>query len=308
MSGRHGQALIVLRDDYAEIGVAPSWGGALAWYDWLPGPSNQRTPVLRPFRPKENETPDPFSLASIVMVPWCNRIGGKGFMFEGRYYPAKPNRATEPYALHGDGFLSVWTVTQQHATKVQMTLASSTQTAFDYKAQLSYELKSGALCMTLAVTNCADQAAPYGLGFHPWFARRHDTQLQFNSRFYWTEAQDFLPFECKLCSADDANVFNAMRPAPASWMNIAYEGWNQQATVYTPSLGLLIDIEASNTLGNLMVFSPGASADFVCIEPMSHIPNAHRMCGLANGAELNRLEASQTLEGFMWIRPSRMGS
>ena len=106
MSTLHGQALIVLRDDYAEVGVAPAWGGALTWYNWLSGINNQRTPILRPWNPEGNETPDPFSLASNVMVPWCNRIGGNGFMFEGHYYPVRPNLANEAFAIHGDGFSS----------------------------------------------------------------------------------------------------------------------------------------------------------------------------------------------------------
>jgi aldose 1-epimerase len=307
MSGCHEQGLIVLRDDHAEVGVAPAWGGALTWYNWLPGANNQRTPILRPWSPEGNETPDPFSLASNVMVPWCNRIGGNGFMFEGRYYPVKPNVANQPFAIHGDGFSSAWTVTQLQSTKVQMTLESSALAAFVYTAQLSYELKSGALCMTLAVTNCADEAAPYGVGFHPWFAKRHDTQLQFDSEFYWTESKDFLPLKRIACYGSDARDFKFVRPVPNSWTNTAYEGWSHKATVCTPSLDMTVHIEASDSLDNLMVYSPNASADFVCVEPMSHIPNAHRLHGLAKGAKLSRLETGQTLEGSMWIRPSRTG-
>jgi aldose 1-epimerase len=303
ISESHGQGLIVLRDDCAEVGVAPAWGGALTRYDWLLGLNSQRTPILRPWSPKGSETPDPFSLASNVMVPWCNRIGGKGFMFEGRYYPINPNLASEPFAIHGDGFSSVWTVTQLQSTKVQMILESSTLAAFEYKAQLTYELNSGALCMTLAVTNCADRAAPYGIGFHPWFARRHDTQLQFDSEFYWTESKDFLPLNRKVFSTSNVRDFRAMRPVPDTWTNTAYEGWNQEASVYTPSLETAIHIKASESLDNLMVYSPNASADFLCVEPMSHIPNAHSMSGLTKGAELNRLATGQILEGSMWIRP-----
>lgn len=226
-------------------------------------------------------------------------------MFEGRYYPVKPNLANEAFAIHGNGFSSAWTVAQLQSTKVQMTLESSTLAAFVYKAQLSYELKAGALCMTLAVTNCADEAAPYGFGFHPWFARQHDTQLQFDSEFYWTESKDFLPLDRIACSTSDVRDFRSMRPVPDSWTNTAYEGWNHNATVYTPSLETMVHIEASDSLGNLMVYSPNAAANFVCVEPMSHLPNAHRMSGLAKGADLNRLEKGQTLEGSIWIRPSR---
>ena len=228
-------------------------------------------------------------------------------MFEGHYYPVRPNLANEAFAIHGDGFSSAWTVAQQLSTKVQMTLESSALAGFVYKAQLSYELKAGALCMTLAVTNCADGAAPYGFGFHPWFARRHDTQLQFDSEFYWTESKDFLPLNRIACSASDPRNFSTLRPVPDNWTNTAYEGWSHKATVCTPSLATIVHIEASNSLGNLMVYSPNASADFVCVEPMSHIPNAHRMHGLAKGAKLSRLETGQTLEGSMWIRPSRTG-
>lgn len=297
--------LVTLSDDFAEVVVCPSLGAAVASYDLISRNGIDRTSVLRPLKLVENANCGPFDFACNVMVPWCNRIGGDGFWFDGNYYPVSPNVVGEKYPLHGDGFSSSWEILIQTSAKVALLLDSRSIPPFIYTAMLVYELIRGALCMSLSVTNRSTMSIPFGIGFHPWFYKHSDTLLQFNAGRYWTESEDYLPLERKACVKGDSYSFQLTRDMPYRWINTAYEEWSRHATIYTSSQSLLVTLEASEALSNLMIFSPNSTSDFVCVEPMSHIPNSHRMQGLENAAALDRLEPGQSLQGSLWIRPSR---
>jgi aldose 1-epimerase len=88
--------------------IVPSLGGGLAHLDMLGDRSP--VPIFRPW--PEGGTDDPNRLASYVLVPWSNRISGRGFRFEGRFHPLEPNFPGEPFPLHGKwldiGMDSIW--------------------------------------------------------------------------------------------------------------------------------------------------------------------------------------------------------
>jgi len=65
-----------------------------------------------------------FDLASILLVPWSNRISGGGFTFAGKSHPLQPNLPQEPYPIHGNGFSSAWSVEDATATSAELSLMS----------------------------------------------------------------------------------------------------------------------------------------------------------------------------------------
>lgn len=296
--------LVTLSDGYADVQIAPEWGGALTSYNYGDQAARKRIPILRPWDGKFVDTKSVFSLANNVLLPWCNRIGAQGFEYDQIFYPIKPNLSGEKYPIHGDGFLAAWDLTQWDATCAELHLQSSHCPPYVYNARLRYSLHQGALHMSILIKNMAPVALPYGLGFHPWFVRSKATQLQFDSQNYWTEDGDYLPFERKPCLAGNAGHFNSPHALPDDWINTVFEGWGRHATLSMPDDGLDVIVRASETLSNLMVYSPSAAANFVCLEPMSHIPNAHGLPNLAPGASLTRLAPGEVLEGAMWIFPS----
>ena len=57
--------------------------------------------------------------------------------------------------------------------------------------------------------------------------------------------------------------------------------------------GVALDIEADAPLGTCVVHSPGAGADFVCVEPVSHAVDAHQLDPALPKARLRLLEPGQ---------------
>ena len=86
--------------------IVPSLGGGVARFDVLRG--GQRIEVFRAW--PEGGTDDPNALGLYVLVPWSNRISGRGFNFGGAFHELLPNVAGEPCPIHGDGWLSTWRV------------------------------------------------------------------------------------------------------------------------------------------------------------------------------------------------------
>lgn len=295
--------LVTICDDYADVQIAPEWGGALTSYNYGNQDVRARRPILRPWDGTFDSAKSVFSLASNVLLPWCNRIGALGFEYDHVFYPIQPNLSGEKYPIHGDGFLAAWDLVHQTENSVTLHLQSCHCPPYEYEARLQYSLHQGALQMSICIKNKAGIALPYGIGFHPWFVRSKETLLQFDSKNYWTEDEDYLPLERRPCIAGVADHFNSCRVLPEDWINTVFEGWARNARLSMPSDGIEISIRASGTLGNLMVYSPDAAADFVCLEPMSHIPNAHCLANLTSDTSLIRLEPGDTLEGAMWICP-----
>ena len=82
------------------LGLVPTLGGSVAAWQ-IERPQG----ALDLWRPWDGVTLDLYKLASFPMVPWSNRISGGGFAHQGRFHPMRPNRAGEPYPIHGDGWL-----------------------------------------------------------------------------------------------------------------------------------------------------------------------------------------------------------
>lgn len=86
-------------------------------------------------------------------------------LLKGFYH--SPNLVGKPFPIHGNGFQVPWQVSQVKDHEICLTLQSRGPSRFQYSALLRYVLKLGLLHMKLEVTNEAEKALPYGLGFHP---------------------------------------------------------------------------------------------------------------------------------------------
>lgn len=270
---------LVLRNGQLEARVLPDIGGGLARLDWLgfdgaagllqPLP----LPLLRPWLGASDVVPRPNQLACSVLLPWSNRIGG-GFSFAGRSYSIAPNRAGEPYAIHGEGATRAWQVVDQSSTHAQLALDRSDGAPFCYQAQLTYRLDGATLAIALEVRNVGDVTLPYGMGLHPWMARTDGVTLRAGARSVWRAAEDKLPLHPMAIPA--AWSFAQARALPAEAIDHVFEGWDGSATIVWPEHGLGLSIQSD--CGYYIVYAP-TSADFFCIEPVDHLINAHNVDG-----------------------------
>ncbi|NRQ17257.1 aldose 1-epimerase [Ensifer sesbaniae] len=287
--------VLLENDDGLTVEVSPL-GGALLAVRW------RGTPVLAP-------TPAP-GLASKVLgaeacfplVPFGNRIKDNGFHFEGHDYTLTPN-TSDALVLHGDAWLQRWSILRRdgHSLALHYRQEASAVTPFAYEAVQTITIDGAKLTLSLAITNRAARALPYGLGLHPYFPRRRGMRLFAHADRYWTERENHLPGAMQPVP-QDLN-FTAGAPLPPGWLNNVFEGWDGKMRIEWPETGLALSLDADETFRFFVLYSPSIDADFFCFEPMSHRPNAHHQP--ENGG-LVRLALGEVLNGTVTLRVDQL--
>ena len=263
---------VVISDDFAEVVVFPKMGAGLARYDLLF--EGRREQILRP----APEAPrDPFELALNLLIPWSNRISGGGFRCRGIFHALAPNLVGEAFPIHGDAFYSVWRVTEARPDAVRLAFANSGIGPFLYDAEIHYRLVVGALTMELAIVSRSPIALPFGFGFHPWFVRTRQTWLQAPAATVWLEDERHLPTGSAFARQRPEWNFTSSRLLPAGWINNGFEGWSGAATIDWRDRDVRVALTADARLSTYVLYSPSASADFFCFEPVSHPVDAHNL-------------------------------
>lgn len=287
--------VIVLEDGQARLEILPGWGGGLRRYDFLTG--STPAPILRPDVSRRGM----FALGCNVLLPFSNRISGGGFTHEGRFHPLAPNIEGNPFPVHGSAFQSTWQVERVEPKQAELTLNASGPGPFRYSASLSYALEQGALTMTLVTTNTGLQSLPFGVGFHPWFVRTARTTLQFGAKGYWSEDESHLPKSFHPISTGDFD-FSSPHALPADWINSGFIDWSGSANIIWHERGLGVTVSADAPLSTLILYSPSETADFFCLEPVSHSVDAHNRVG-ANVSRPQILQPRESLTASMCVAP-----
>lgn len=260
---------VTLEDDRSRAVIVPDLGGGLASFDAKT--TAGAVPILRPLADGRS---DPFDMACNLMAPFANRISGGGFMFDGVFHPVESNLPDrEALPLHGDALQRIWTVAECDERRAVLTLDHGAIGPWRYAARMEWRLDAGALHAVLELTNTGPRL-PFGGGFHPWLQRSDTTRLQFAARSVWLAGDDKLPTaKIPLEERPDWD-FRKAQDLPGSPIDNCFAGWNGTARVTQPDLGIDVVIRSGGRLDHLMVFSPGAGADIVCVEPVSHAVDA----------------------------------
>ncbi|WP_421592914.1 aldose 1-epimerase [Shinella sp. M27] len=242
--------------------------------------------------------------ACFPLVPFGNRIEGNSFRFGEMDYTLTSNTA-DPLILHGDGWLQRWTIARHEPDGIVFNCRheASGASPFAYEATETISLDDDRLTLSLSVINRAAETLPYGLGFHPYFPRTPATRLFTQALRYWPERENHLPGTAGPIP-DDLD-FSTGAALPDRWLNNAFDGWNGQARIEWPETGIALSVTADEAFRHFVLYSPSASDNFFCFEPMSHRPNAHRD---QDGGGLVALPSHAQLRGTMTLRPKRNGT
>jgi aldose 1-epimerase len=270
--------------------VAPDIGGAII--GWTHGGVHQ----LRRPSPEAVSLGQVGAMGCFPLLPFCNRIAYRRFTWAGRAYELAANFGDHPHAIHGAGWQLPWRVEEAADTHVTLSLhhdPSALSWPFAFAARLIYRLTDRGLTIRIEATNLHAAPAPMGIGAHPYFPRGPGAAIAFQATGVWFN-RDSLPFRHGPVSAawDHASG----RDVEQEPLDNCFTRWRGEARI--PGMR----IEADPVFGNLQVFTP-ADADFLCVEPVSHVPDAINRPDLPAAQAMSTLGVGETLSGEMVFSP-----
>ncbi len=286
--------MLALASGDTSVVIAPEYGAGLI--GWMRG----RTPILRRALPQLVHDGDTHAMACFPLVPYCNRIGDARFTWQGVRHQLARNFGDEPHAIHGVGWQSAWTVTKAAPRSVTLILAHRPDAAwpFAFDATVTYTLSGPALAVEIGMTNRHATAAPAGIGLHPYFPRAPGAALRFNAGGAWRTGGDGLPSRHGPLPPEWQHA--APRPVAQSRLDNCFTGWDRIAGIEAGPASLRIT--ASDVFRQLQVFTPHW-ADFFCVEPVSHVPDAINRAALPADQAMHTLQPNETLLGTIALSP-----
>lgn len=222
----------------------------------------------------------PLDSAVFPLVPYANRIRGGRFDWDGSDVKLPHNFPPETSSIHGMGWQSAWRMVEQRADFCVLVhdhpclgplprQSPIRQWPWSYRATQTVHLEAGGAAITLEVTNLSDTPMPAGLGLHPYFRRRPETRLTFQSDTIALVGEDQIPTG----ETDKAGLFGDFAAGAGltdQLIDHSYARWDGRARI-EDDLGS-IELHASGA-GCLHVYAP-PDLDILCLEPVTHLPDA----------------------------------
>ena len=241
--------------------LSPSVGGAISGLEWV-GDGETRSILRRCHSPLEKV----LDAASFPLVPYVNRIRCSVFTFRGQRVRIAPNMAGDPSPLHGQGWLSPWTV--EEASEGQAVLSfhhAVGEWPWEYQARQEFALDERGLTVILTCRNESDEPMPCGLGQHPYFPCGPETLLDTTVGHVWTIDEHVLPVE-RIPAEGRYNL--RKRRACGQDLDHGFDNWGGLAWMADPGWPYEL-LLSSRSAGFFQVYSPPNGGIFVA-EPVTH--------------------------------------
>jgi aldose 1-epimerase len=239
--------------------------------------------------------------ANFALVPFANRIAHGTFAWAGVAHRIPLNFGDHPHALHGLGWQAAWNVESRSDHEAVLTHSNPGGNAWPwaYDAEQRLTLDEGGLTATLSVTSRAGEAAPIGLGFHPYFHAPLGTRLTASLASVWLAGETCIPTE--RAPADHFGDWSqGQSVARDILIDHAFSGWDGVAEVHRPDLAAPIRLTASGELSSLHLYMPPGEP-FFCAEPVGNMPDALNRSEAGEGERMRSLAPGETLTVSMRI-------
>lgn len=253
-----GSSVFELRAGALRLALRPDLGGAIAglWHNGVP--------VLRSRQPEQLASS--CGAASYPLVPYSNRIDRGRFDWQGRHCQLAFEGG--PHPMHGVGHLRPWRVEPSAGpsgpAEVALVLDHRADDGwpFDFRARQLFQLGPTSLRVELGVTNTSALAAPFGIGWHPYFPKRARSRLHVECTGRWEVDALQLPTQLVPQPGVDADVAHLE-------YDHGFEGWSGPARIRDE----LFSLTLRSSLARLVIYTP-QDKDYFCVEPVSHVANA----------------------------------
>lgn len=306
--------------DTLRLDIVPEAGASIANFNRRMG--DTWVSLMRPTTAEDVASLNVSMMASFNLVPWSNRVVGSAFTFQGQRYELRPN-TPQGFAIHGDARERPWTVTEANSEYVACSFDSRDFPGFNYPfpftASIQYLLGQDTFDTVLTLTNLHTDAIPAGFGFHPYFLRslsasqKDDVLIQFCARGVYpplpgmqtaTVSAPVIPELNPLCEIPEDMNFTTLTQIGSRDIDHCYGGWDGKASIIYPSSGLRLDLECSEALRHVILYSP-PGRDFFALEPVTHANDAFNLHEAgASGTGLRVLQPGEQLMGLFRIKVS----
>ncbi len=274
---------IVLSYEHQRAVVSP-WGAALRRYFFL-NAQGQETEIAWGYsggNEKRGGQGD-------VLIPFPGRIENGRYSFNGRTFQLERNDKEGPNAIHGFVRTLPWHVRDTHATSVTLECHLDADTyagrgyPFSLAVRVTYDLSASGLSCTFTVKNTGQQAAPVGVGFHPYFtvgtSLIDEAEVQIPGTGYLEFNERLVPTGVVLDVAGTPWDYRQSREIGRQRFNHCYVRLNRDAqgmattSLRHPTQGRTIDITMDQAFSAVVVYTGDAIADApraaLAIEPMT---------------------------------------
>jgi aldose 1-epimerase len=232
-----------------------------------------------------------------VLAPWPNRLDGGRYEFDGRPGAAAIDEPELGNAIHGLVRWLAWRLASRSDGAVAMECILHPQPAYPWRLELGleYRIVADGLEVLARVTNASTEAAPFGIGFHPYLTMGipvDDVRLTI-------PASRRLPTNDRALPTGEVDVagtefdFTAGRPVGATRLDTCFTGLARGSDGRSRAL-----LESADGGRGLEVWAEPVSRrrQAVAIEPMTCPPNA-----FASGDDVIRLEPGASWSGSWGI-------
>jgi aldose 1-epimerase len=207
--------------------------------------------------------------------------------------------------IHGFGWQAQWHVERQgEGGALLVHERGVSDDPYAYRAEMALALDAEGFRVSLSVENRAHHPLPFGIGLHPWFPAASDTSLRMRNEAALALGAGYRATGIRSFGEGgpyaEGPVFTRETETAHSFI-----GWDGVAVIETPSNGLSIHVEASESLRCPVVWAP-ARADFLCLEPQSHGIGAPSERRAREATPMTRLSPGESLTGWMRIGASAL--
>jgi aldose 1-epimerase len=254
---------------------------------------------------------DPLKVfAGSVLAPWQNRLAAGEWVDDfGQLHKLPINEPDRNNSHHGLVFDSEFSIQHQSKNSVvlETTLASPSGYPYNLSIRVSYLLNDSGLSCEFSAVNDGDKAAPFVIGFHPYFTigNPERAKLNLSARSFYTQNENKVPIE-KQNVAGTGYDFRAGTTLGGVILDDTFtdlEFVNGEAVSILQTPDWKMELSQSANLGYIVVYltdsyeSEMGFVSAVALEPSSGPPNAFN-----SKDGLVAIEPASSFSGFWSVR------